>query len=57
MYHTFYVDGKIALIKQYRYPVKSEMIEFPAGKLDPGEDPEKCASRELEEEIGYKLVN
>ena len=46
-------DGKIALIKQYRYPVQSEMIELPAGKLDPGEDPEKCASRELEEEIGY----
>ena len=46
-------DGNIALIKQYRYPVQSEMIELPAGKLDPGEDPEKCASRELEEEIGY----
>ncbi len=46
-------DGKIALIKQYRYPVKAEMIELPAGKLDPGEDPENCARRELEEEIGY----
>ncbi len=46
-------DGNIALIKQYRYPVQSEMIELPAGKLDPGEKPEKCASRELEEEIGY----
>ena len=46
-------DGNIALIKQYRYPVQSEMIELPAGKLDPGEKPEKCANRELEEEIGY----
>ena len=46
-------DGKIALIKQYRYPVQSEMIELPAGKLDPGEEPEDCARRELEEEIGY----
>ena len=46
-------DSTIALIKQYRYPVQSEMIELPAGKLDPGEDPEKCASRELDEEIGY----
>ena len=46
-------DGKIALIKQYRYPVQAEMIELPAGKLDPGEDPENCARRELEEEIGY----
>ena len=46
-------DGRLALIKQYRYPVKSIMIELPAGKLDAGEDPEACAVRELEEEIGY----
>lgn len=46
-------DGKIALIKQYRYPVQEEMIELPAGKLDIGETPEVCAKRELEEEIGY----
>lgn len=46
-------DGKIALIKQYRYPVQAEMIELPAGKLDVGETPEECARRELEEEIGY----
>ena len=46
-------DGKIALIRQYRYPVQEEMIELPAGKLDRGEEPEKCAVRELEEEIGY----
>ncbi len=46
-------DGKIALIKQYRYPVQTEMIELPAGKLDSGEAPEVCARRELEEEIGY----
>ena len=47
-------DGQIALIRQYRYPVSQEMIELPAGKLDPGESPEECAKRELEEEIGYK---
>ena len=46
-------DGKLALIKQYRYPVRSTMIELPAGKLDIGEKPEVCAIRELEEEIGY----
>ncbi len=46
-------DGKIALIKQYRYPVQAEMIELPAGKLDKGETPEECAGRELQEEIGY----
>ena len=47
-------DGRIALIKQYRYPVRKVMIELPAGKLDKGENPEMCAIRELEEEIGYK---
>ena len=47
-------DGKIGLIKQYRYAVKEEMIEIPAGKLDQNETPEKCALRELEEEIGYR---
>ena len=36
-------DGKIALIRQYRYPVQSEMIELPAGKLNKGEKPEVCA--------------
>lgn len=46
-------DGNIGLIRQYRYPVQSEMIELPAGKLDLGEDPIHCAKRELEEEIGY----
>ena len=46
-------NGKLALIKQYRYPVKSIMIELPAGKIDAGENPETCAIRELEEEIGY----
>ena len=47
-------DGEIALIKQFRYAAGSEFIELPAGKLDAGEDPEECALRELEEEIGYR---
>ena len=47
-------NGKIALIQQFRYAAGSEFIELPAGKLDAGEDPEKCALRELEEEIGYR---
>ena len=45
---------KIGLIRQYRYALKKHMIEIPAGKLDRGEDPENCAKRELEEEIGFK---
>ena len=47
-------DNKIALIKQYRYPVLDHMIEIPAGKLENNEEPLKCAERELEEETGYK---
>ena len=47
-------NGKIALIRQYRYSVRKMMIELPAGKLDKNETPEDCAIRELEEEIGYK---
>jgi len=47
-------DGRIGLIRQFRYPVNEEMIELPAGKLNTGEEPETCAVRELEEEIGYQ---
>jgi ADP-ribose pyrophosphatase len=46
-------DGKIVLVKQFRYPFKKTMIEVPAGKLDENEDPYLCAKRELEEETGY----
>ena len=42
------------MLRHYRYAVKEEMIEIPAGKLDQNEIPEKCALRELEEEIGYR---
>ncbi len=47
-------SGKIALITQFRYPLKKTLLELPAGKLFPGEDPQLCAIRELEEETGYK---
>ena len=47
-------NGKIVLIRQYRYAVKQEMIEIPAGKLKQNEIPEQSALRELEEEIGYR---
>jgi len=51
-------DGKIILIKQFRYPVNQVMIEIPAGKKDkPFEDGVLCAVRELEEETGYKSNN
>ena len=47
-------DGGVVLERQYRYPVRRVMIEFPAGKLDPGEDPLACGQRELLEETGYR---
>lgn len=46
-------DGRLVLERQYRHPVKRVMIEFPAGKLDPGEGGLRCAQRELLEETGY----
>jgi len=45
---------RVVLEKQFRYPVGQVMIEFPAGKLDAGEDVLKCARRELLEETGYQ---
>ena len=47
-------DGKILLVKQFRYPYGQEIYEIPAGKLNEGEDPEQTAIRELEEEGGVK---
>ncbi|MBP1203825.1 ADP-ribose pyrophosphatase [Duganella sp. 1411] len=46
-------DGKVLLERQFRYPLHDVFIEFPAGKIDPGEDPLDCAKRELVEETGY----
>jgi ADP-ribose pyrophosphatase len=45
-------DGRIILIKQFRPALMRTICELPAGTLEPGEDPERCARRELAEEIG-----
>ncbi|MBC7602980.1 MAG: NUDIX hydrolase [Ramlibacter sp.] len=46
-------DGRLVIERQFRYPMDAVMIEFPAGKIDPGEDRLACAKRELVEETGY----
>ncbi len=47
-------DGRIPFVKQTRYPLGKPLLELPAGKLDPGEEPSQCAARELEEETGIR---
>ena len=47
-------DGNIVMIRQYRYAAGGFILEIPAGKLSPGEDPALCAIRELEEETGLR---
>ena len=51
---AFDEDGKLLMVRQYRYPMACELLELPAGKIDPGETPDACAARELEEETGYR---
>ena len=46
--------GEFLIVEQFRYAFKTEILEFPAGKLEPGEDPLEAAKRELIEETGYE---
>ena len=46
-------DGRVLMVRQFRHPVGEILLEIPAGKLSPGENPDDCALRELEEETGY----
>lgn len=48
------IEDKILMVSQYRYALAKETLEIPAGKIDPGENPETCALRELREETGYE---
>ena len=45
-------DPQVLMIRQYRYAAEGYLLEIPAGRLDPGEDPRDCALRELKEETG-----
>jgi ADP-ribose pyrophosphatase len=47
-------DGRVALVRQYRHPTGGELLEIPAGKLEVGETPLECATREVEQEIGWR---
>jgi len=46
-------DMKVLMVRQFRYTMKEDLLEIPAGKLEPGEEPFTCAVRELSEETGY----
>lgn len=50
-------DGKLVFILQYRFAHDETILELPAGKLEKGEDPKVCATRELKEETGYSSNN
>ena len=52
----FLDDGRVVLIRQYRFATGGYLLEVPAGKLDAGEAPDRCAARELEEETGYRAA-
>jgi len=47
-------DGRLLLIRQFRPAARASIIEIPAGRLEPGEDPASCILRELQEEVGRK---
>jgi ADP-ribose pyrophosphatase len=47
-------ENKLIFVRQYRHPYKEEILEFPAGRLEKDEEPEKTIIRELQEEVGIK---
>ncbi|MBN1857088.1 MAG: NUDIX hydrolase [Dehalococcoidia bacterium] len=46
-------DNNVLLVRQYRYPVSTLLLELPAGGIEEGEEPVDCVRRELQEEIGF----
>jgi ADP-ribose pyrophosphatase len=46
-------DQNVLLVRQFRKPAERDLLELPAGSVDPGEDPEAAAVRELQEETGF----
>jgi ADP-ribose pyrophosphatase len=50
----FLDEDSVLLVRQYRHAMGGFILEVPAGKLDPGEGPERCVVREVEEEVGHR---
>jgi ADP-ribose pyrophosphatase len=48
---------EVLLVEQHRPGARGQLLEIPAGTIDPGETPEECARRELQEETGYQAQN
>lgn len=48
-------DGRVALVRQYRHPAGRDLLEIPAGKIEPDESPELAARREVEQETGHRV--
>jgi ADP-ribose pyrophosphatase len=46
-------QGNVLLVRQYRKPVEDQLLEVPAGGVEPGESPLEAAVRELQEEVGF----
>ena len=57
--HVLPVDeaGRLMLVRQYRAAAGKELLETPAGGIEPDETPEVAAQRELREETGYRAEN
>lgn len=49
-------EGKLVLVRQYRFALAGRILEFPAGTVEPGESPESTVRREVEEETGYRAT-
>jgi ADP-ribose pyrophosphatase len=49
-------QGRLLFVRQYRHATGRRLLELPAGTLEPGEDPEVCAQRELQEETGFRAA-
>jgi ADP-ribose pyrophosphatase len=53
----FLENDNLVMIRQYRYPLRKVLLEFPAGHIENGDDAAKAAERELLEETGYMTNN